>query len=278
MECTTPGAVRDEELLAYLAGEPVRPFVVQHLAQCQRCSSLLATYRRLEHVLSSKLYRQDCPPSQVLGEYQLGLLSKEMTAAVQNHLSICRFCAAEVTMLADFLANDPMLEARAVVPGGAARFPASQNYPVGQRAREVIERIRDQSSAGVRRIVATLVPPQPRLAFQRNSIATSTWPRRYTAGDVSISLQVEQDTTRRDLLQLAGFVKRSGQALEALEGTKVLLSTEQEASSRGNTYSQTIDELGNFLFSSVVPATYTLELQFPESIVVIEQLPITPQD
>ena len=95
MECSKPGAIRDEELLAYLAGEKVRPFVVQHLAECQRCAAQLAAYKRIELTLTSKLYRWDCPPSQVLGEYHLGLLSKELTAAVKNHLGLCPLCAAE---------------------------------------------------------------------------------------------------------------------------------------------------------------------------------------
>jgi hypothetical protein len=43
-------------------------------------------------------------------------------------------------------------------------------------------------------------------------------------------------------------------------------------------YSQNIDELGNFVFSSISPATYTLELQFSDSTIVIEQLPIVLQD
>ena len=71
MECSEPGAIRDEELLAYLAGEKVRPKVEQHLARCQRCTAQLAAFERLELALTSKLYRFDCPPSQVLGEYQL---------------------------------------------------------------------------------------------------------------------------------------------------------------------------------------------------------------
>jgi hypothetical protein len=41
---------------------------------------------------------------------------------------------------------------------------------------------------------------------------------------------------------------------------------------------QNVDELGNFIFSSIAPATYTLELQFPESTVVIDQLPLVLQD
>jgi len=43
-------------------------------------------------------------------------------------------------------------------------------------------------------------------------------------------------------------------------------------------YKQNIDELGNFVFSSISPATYMLELQLPDSTIVIEQLPIALQD
>ncbi len=95
MECSEPGTIRDEELLAYLAGEKVRPVVQQHLLRCQRCSSLLADYRRMDLSLTSKLYRWDCPPNQVLGEYQLGLLSNDFAAGVKFHLSTCVLCSAE---------------------------------------------------------------------------------------------------------------------------------------------------------------------------------------
>ncbi|GAC1346179.1 MAG: hypothetical protein NVSMB27_09350 [Ktedonobacteraceae bacterium] len=277
MECNKPGAIRDEELLAYLAGEKVRPFVAQHLVECQRCSSQLAAYQRIEFTLTNKLYRWDCPPNQVLGEYQLGLLSKELTAAVKNHLGMCTLCAAEVATLSEFLANDPMLAERAAVPGISVSVSSQKNnhrsVPALQGAKDVLERLREQSSAGVRRIAATLLPPQPRLAYQRDIAQPTVWPRRYTAEDVSISIQVEQGTNRRESLQLIGFVTRKGQSLEVLQGTQVLLS-----SPTNTVYTQNIDELGNFIFSSIVPAMYTLELQFPESIVVIDQLPITLQD
>src|SRR5437868_11101054 len=115
MVCSKPGAIRDEELLAYLAGEKVRPLVVQHLAECQHCSAQLAAYQRIDLALTSKLYRWDCPPNQVLGEYHLGLLSKELTAAVKNHLATCVLCMAEVATLTEFLAHDPMLAERAPV-------------------------------------------------------------------------------------------------------------------------------------------------------------------
>jgi len=280
MECTKPGAIRDEELLAYLAGENVRPFVVQHLAECQHCSSQMAAYQRVELALTSKLYRWDCPPSQVLGEYQLGLLSKELTAAVKNHLAMCVLCATEVVTLTEFLAHDPLLTERAPVPSVSVQTSSPHNnHRSGQGTKGVLDRLGDRSRAGVRRIVATLLPPQPRFAYQREIAQATLWPRRYSAEDLSISIQVERGTSHRDALQLIGLVTRKGEALGVLQGTPVLLSAQDVGSSfAGTQYMQSIDELGNFIFSSIAPATYTLELQFPESIIVIDQLPLALQD
>jgi hypothetical protein len=280
MECSEPGVIRDEELLAYIAGEKVRPVVEQHLAHCQRCTSQLEAFERLEHTLTSKLYRFDCPPPQVLGEYQLGLLSVELTAAVDTHLSMCGLCTAEVASLTEFLAKDVVLAQPAVVPG--LPIPTSSpitNHRSAQGAKSVLERLQDTANAGVRRIVATLLPPQPRLAFQRDSTKAALWPRRYMAEDVSISIQVERDASQRDSAQLIGFVTRQGQSLDMLQGTPVLLASQAAGMPLvGAQLTQHIDELGNFVFSSIAPATYILELQFPESTIAIEQLPVTLQD
>src|SRR5437763_282890 len=206
MECSQPGAIRDEELLAYLAGEKVRPFVVQHLAECQRCTAQLAGYRRIELALTSKLYRWDCPPNQVLGEYQLGLLSNDLAAAVKNHLSSCVLCAAEVATLTQFLANDPMLVKRVSVQTSSQN---NHNH-VPQEAKRLVNHLRDRSGTQVRRIVATLLPPQPRFAYQRNAASAEIWPRSYTAEGFSISIQIERGTSHRGPLQLIGFVTRRG--------------------------------------------------------------------
>jgi len=268
MECSEPGTIRDEELLAYLAGERVRPIVQQHLLQCKRCASQLAVYRRMEHSLISKLYRWDCPPNQVLGEYQLGLLSNELAAAVKAHLSRCVLCAAEVATLTQFLADDPRLVERISV-----RPSSSNNHHAPQEAKSLVGRVRDLPGTSVRHIIATLLPPQPRYAYQRTVTDFENWPRRYTAEDISISIQIERGTSRRDSLQLMGFVTREGAALESFQGIPIVLSTQP-----GTVYTQNIDELGNFIFSSISPATYTLELRLPESVIVIEQLPIALQD
>jgi hypothetical protein len=267
MECREPGTIRDEELLAYLSGEVVRPIVQQHLASCKSCSAKLANFRRVERSLTRKLYRMDCPTNQELGEYHLGLLDDERAMAVKMHLRSCVLCSVEIATLLQFLANDPMLVERASVQ------PSLGNNHVTHVVKPLIGHLRDVSSGQIRRIVATFLPPQPRLAYQREVARTEVWPRTYSAEDFHISIQLDKAASRRDSLQLIGFVTRKGRSLESLQGIPVVLSSQTNA-----VYKQNIDELGNFVFSSISPASYTLELQLPDSTIVIEQLPVALQD
>lgn len=272
MECSNPGAIRDEELFAYLEGESVRPAVLQHLASCQYCSSQAKTYQRLELKLIKNLYRWDCPPNQVLGDYQFGLLSPQQAVEVGNHLSMCVLCKAEVAQLTEFLANDPMLEPQNAV---AVRPAVNAVRPV-QEAKRTLEDLRNTSLASARRILATLVPQQPRTAFQRNTAQQSAaWPRRYSAEDVNISIQIEPSTAYKDTLQVIGFVARKGMTLEVLDGTPVKLIAQTPTSRREE--AEPIDDLGNFVFPAVVAGTYTLEIQFTDGVVVVDQLPIEIQ-
>ncbi len=272
MECSEPGLIRDEELLAYLAGERVRPVVEQHLARCPRCSTRLEDYRRQELLLISKLYRWDCLPNQVLGEFQLGLLDPETSLAVKFHLRSCVSCAAELSILGEFLSGDPRpVEQPASLFGQEQARNNHRSLP--QEAGARLGELLDQAGARARRIIATLLPPAPRLAYQRNTAPSALWPRRYEAEDFSISLQVERASSRVDALQLIGFVTRKDMSLEALQGMPVVLSAQAQAIS-----AQNVDELGNFVFSSVAPATYTLELQSPDGIIVIEPITVDPLD
>jgi hypothetical protein len=275
MECSEPGALRDEELVAYLAGQAVRPAVVQHLAHCQHCALQLATYRHIELDMLSKLYRWDCPPNQVLGEFQLGMLSQAQASAVKSHLKRCLLCTAEVATLTEFLAHEPVLAQP--VPVVQRGVSAGNNHHPVQDAKRRLEQLREQSLAGARRIAATLVPQQPRLAFQRNASAQSVlWPRRYMAENVTVTVQVERDPDQKDAVQLIGFVTQKGAAIGSLRGTVVQLSI-AEADAKA-IYTQTIDDLGNFVFAALAPADYTLELQLPAGIVVIDQLAVAVQE
>jgi len=275
MECSEPGALRDEELVAYLAGETVRPAVVQHLAHCQRCALQLATYRHIELDMLSKLYRWDCPPNQVLGEFQMGMLLQVQASAVKNHLNRCLLCTAEVATLTEFLAHEPVLAQPApVVQRGVS--VGNNHHPV-QDVKRTLEQLREQSLAGARRIAAILVPQQPRLAFQRNASAQSAlWPRRYTAENVTVTVQVERDPEHKDAVQLIGFVTQKGAAIGVLRGNGVQLSA--AGANAKTVYTQTIDDLGNFVFAALAPADYSLELQLPAGIVVIDQLAVAVQE
>lgn len=271
MECCEPGAIRDEELIAYLEGEQVRPAVLEHLARCQTCSSQLAAYRQLDLKLVKKLYRWDCPPNQVLGEYQLGLLGTAYMAEIKAHLHRCVLCSAEIAVLSEFLASDALLMEPVTVAPQAEPFSLNNHHAV-QEKKPLLDQLLERGQLATQRIIATLLPPAPGLASQRDvRQQTTQWPRRYSADDVSISLQVERGL--QPGLQLIGFVTRQGVALHALQGVGVQL-----AAGAGTVYTQTIDELGNFVFSSLVPATYTLELQFPQGTIVIDQLAIAPQE
>ncbi len=270
MECSNPGAVRDEELIAYSEGESVRPAALQHIKQCQSCLAQATLYRRMELKLVNNLYRWDCPPNQVLGDYQFGLLSPQQANDVRNHLNICVLCKTEVATLTEFLANDPML-----VPQREAR-PAVNAVRPKQEAKRFLENLRDTSLAGTRRIVATLVPQAPRIAHQRDTAPqTALWPRRYMAEDVNISVQVEREANSRDLLQVIGFVARKGTTLEMLDGTPVKLM--KQTNNALSEYAEIIDDLGNFVFPGVEEGTYTLEISFAEGVVAIDQLQVTLQ-
>ncbi len=281
MECSEPGVIRDEELVAYVDGEKVRPVVLAHLVHCQRCSSQVAAYRRMDLKLLSKLYRWDCPSNQILGEYQLDLLSAGRTAAVKSHLASCVLCAAEMRTLANFLTNDPFLVERAPLAQEKGAPAATNNHHPVAGVKRALEGLRDQTTEGARRIVATFLPPQPRLVFQRDSAPqVVAWPRRYAAEDVNISLQIERGSDHRGSLQLLGFVTREGQTLEALQGVPVQLSSSAPTTAQtGSTvYTQRVDDLGNFVFAPLIPATYTLELRLPDGVVIIDELPVTAQD
>ena len=102
----------------------------------------------------------------------------------------------------------------------------------------------------------------------------AAWPRRYTAEDVNVSIQVERGTYK-DTLQVIGFVARKGTTLEALNGVPVKLLAQTPTSKTEE--AEPIDDLGNFVFPAVTPGTYTMEIHFVEGIVVIDQLPIEIQ-
>src|SRR5438270_12997101 len=61
-------------------------------------------YRKLQEALRQRLYRFDCPPSQTLGEYELGMLAPAERTLIARHIIGCPHCTAELESLRAFMA------------------------------------------------------------------------------------------------------------------------------------------------------------------------------
>jgi hypothetical protein len=60
----------------------------------------------LEASLRVALYRQDCPETIALSEYQLGLLAEAEAVRLKTHIDRCPYCQAELSRLAEFLTEE----------------------------------------------------------------------------------------------------------------------------------------------------------------------------
>lgn len=230
-------AVRPEDLIAFADGEATGP-VGEAIRSDPALLAAADAYAQTQGALQRRLYRFACPPPQVLGEYDLGLLAPAERTRIAAHVVGCPRCAAELAMLREFMAaEDP-------VP------------PVGAIGR-------------VRRIVAALLPPPPLLsphASLRGSEDAKT--RTYQAGDVTITLDLGAPV-RRGRTSLVGLIWREGDDPAAMAGSNVALIGDD-----GSSETTAIDDVGNFTFDDVTPGAYRLEVACGDDHLIIEDLPI----
>jgi anti-sigma factor RsiW len=85
--------------LAYLEGEADRQ-VRDHVARCPACADKVARLRETGQALLTLMYRADCPAPEVLGQYQLDLLSPAEQLQVAAHARACPHCTRELAELA----------------------------------------------------------------------------------------------------------------------------------------------------------------------------------
>jgi hypothetical protein len=108
----------------------------------------------LEAALKAALYRQDCPYTMDLVEYQMGSLADPERERLQAHLTRCPHCKEELHRMAKSLYADMP------VPKSAQDRDPGWIEELGfvwRRVRETVELI-------VRPLVETLTPPPPLLA------------------------------------------------------------------------------------------------------------------
>ena len=113
-----------------------------------------------------------------------------------------------------------------------------------------------------RRLIATLLTPSPGLAYGglRGDADTST--RTYAGEDVSVSLGPGQTPG-----SLLGLVVAPSEPPGWLDGREVRLTARD-----GWLLSTRVDDLGNFRLETVSPGLYTLELDLPDAVLVVEEL------
>lgn len=232
-----PQAITPEDLIAFIEGE-VSEQVGATIEANAALRAAADDYARAQRQLQRRLYRFDCPPSFVLGEYDLGLLGPQERTRIAAHVVTCPHCMAELRMLRDFLA----------APDDAP--------PVGAMER-------------MRRIVATLLPPPPRTSpYASLRGADDATTRTYQAGDVTITLDLGAPV-RRGRTSLVGLLWRNGDDPERSAGSTVALIDDS-----GTTQTVEIDDVGNFTFDDLRPGAYQLEVTLGDDTITIEGLPI----
>jgi anti-sigma factor RsiW len=122
MECRHPPPLTDEQLMATTDGVAGAQ-LSEHLADCASCSARLEHIRQVEQRLISRLYRWDCPPSQQLGNYHIGLASATDATMIAQHLELCAACNAEIELLREFISTTAVTVTPTVRPATPATQP-----------------------------------------------------------------------------------------------------------------------------------------------------------
>ena len=105
MICNAMPTLTKVDILAYIDGETTA-VIQEHIANCAHCQAKVQALTAWQQQVKGQLYRAQCPSSQTLGEYQLGLLAKEEATTIRDHLSSCPHCQAELERLQAYLATE----------------------------------------------------------------------------------------------------------------------------------------------------------------------------
>jgi hypothetical protein len=227
------GPVSPDEMMAYVDGEAT-PEVAERIAANPQWSEEARGYARVQEALQQRLYRFDCPSSQTLGEYELGMLATVERTRIAQHVVACPHCLAELETLRAFMTVE-------------ADLP-----PVG-----TIER--------VRRFVATLVPaPRGAVAGLRGASDAAT--RVYHAGPFTITLDVA--AMRRGRAQIIGLIWREDGDVLPPGSTASLVGAS------GTVATAEVDDLGNCAFDDVGAGLWQVEVRVGDDIIIIEEIRI----
>lgn len=234
-DCVAPEEIEAGDLVAFAQGE-AGPSVTQHVDHCPACRGEAESFAGMQRLLTTKLFRQTCPPSLTIGEYAAELLPPEQRLVVAQHLAECHHCRDERRAFSAFLA-------------------------------EPDERIAQPSLVGVlRRIVATrLEALAPALNGLRGTSTSESI--SYDAEGTRLTMSVQRSTRGSRGSVIVGLLQLD---LESLDGSRVELFAGSQL-----LQAQDVDDLGNFLFEGVPTGTYRVEVTVPESVIVVDSVEVS---
>lgn len=251
-------APTNEELLGVAYDEEILSAEkIEHLEQCEDCQQRLASYRRLNSRLFSKLYRSACPGAVELNYYCLGGLSPEDRLTIASHVLDCPACADDVAEI--------RRQQAAFEPVPASGFSLR---------------------AAIRRLFATLVVQQAQPVVTRDLTPSFGWPRQYRAESIDLSLHLSRATNGETML--VGIVTSRDQhaTAETFEGVTVdLYQAPGPLAAEGGPgaketpmpfLSTQIDDVGNILLEPLPAGKYVMILRLPDLEVVIDDVQIGP--
>jgi hypothetical protein len=122
----------------------------------------------------------------------------------------------------------------------------------------------ESALARARRLVATLMPPAAGLAYGGLRGRQEPAVRVYEVEDVTVTIGAGQGSG-----SLIGLVMVTSSPPEQLVGRSVRLLPAE-----GSPLEATLDDIGNFEFDAVPPGVCVLELDLPDSLVVIEDMSV----
>jgi len=233
MNCIAPEEIREGDLLAFVEGRAI-PQVEEHIARCPFCAAEAAALARADRALSTALYRASCPATEVLLQYQAGLLEMRERRQIARHIQECSFCAGELRRLS------------------ALDAPQYSLWEEMRRAARTI-------------VEAVHVPPLAHRAVAARGGRFG--PRLYRAGELDVVLGSETLSPTRDLWRLRGRVTRGGLAMIDLTGSTVRLIQEGRIIA-----GQAIDDMGYFSCEHLTAGQYDLWLERPEADIVVRQV------
>lgn len=229
--------VDEIELDRVLAGEAT-PDVEAHVRRCRVCGASLEQRAHDEASLQQVLFRVTCPTSETLARLHLGWLDENEAERVRQHLEHCPHCGDELAIQAELL-----------------------DLPIHDPVTEDCSRPR---------LVAQAVDEAKVDAMQNEFVLRgrpATPERHYQADNIVVTIDVEEKPSMQ--YKLTGLIRDDPERIGQYDGATVLLKKQQQECAREH-----IDDVDTFVFRTVLPDTYTMELYFDSKVVVIEQLEI----